>query len=278
MIQVTTLMDNSALPGSDLKTEHGFSCYVEYKGLNLLFDTGASEAFLANAQKLKIDLGHLQMLAISHGHYDHSGGVIPLLQAHHYKKLQMWTGRGFEQAKYSLNPQGLRFSGIDFNHQMLNAHNVQWNTTCSNVTMIYKGVWLVSLFDPIHPIEERNERFVTINEDGEPQVDQFLDEIALVLDVPQGLVMIVGCAHPGILNMVDALPKRFSKPLYALIGGIHLYDASEKRRSIVIDTLLERNIPMISLCHCSGEQAMALAKAKHAGFKENQVGTVFTFA
>ena len=104
---------------------------------------------------------------------------------------------------------------------------MMWHTLCSDTAMISRGVWLVTAFEENHPIEKPNERFVVKRRDKIVQ-DDFRDEIALVLDSPKGLIMVVGCSHPGILNMIDTVTSRFAKPIYLLMGGIHLFDVSEK--------------------------------------------------
>ena len=96
----------------------------------------------------------------------------------------------------------------------------------------------------------------------------------MVLDSPQGLVMITGCSHPGILNMIDAVDARFSKPLYALIGGIHLYDATPERRKVVTKGLADRAITLLGVSHCTGEEASGMLETSYPGYFANLAGTV----
>ncbi|MFA5570462.1 MAG: MBL fold metallo-hydrolase [Sphaerochaetaceae bacterium] len=276
MVKITTLIDNYAIEESSCKAEHGFSCFIEYEETRILFDTGQSDALLANAEKLGVDLSELDILILSHAHYDHTGGVVPLLTQFPYERLHLYTGRGFELGKYAQEKEGLRYLGPDFDQQYLSSKNVMWHSTCCDTVMVRKGVWLLSQFDRVHPIEGMNKRFIVDNGERVMKVDPFDDEVALVLDTPKGLVMIVGCSHPGILNMVDNLAHRFSKPLYALIGGIHLHDADEQRINIVSDTLMERDISILATSHCTGDRAVEVLKNRHQGFVENRAGTVIT--
>ena len=148
-----------------------------------------------------------------------------------------------------------------------------WHTVCNDTVMIHPGIWLVSGFERIHPIEQPNPRFV-IEDEGEKKIDTFSDEIAMVIDSPRGLVLIVGCSHPGILNIVDSVRSRFSKPLYALIGGIHLFDASSERRDAVVKDLIERSIPRLGASHCTGDEASHMLESSYSGYFPNMAGTV----
>jgi 7,8-dihydropterin-6-yl-methyl-4-(beta-D-ribofuranosyl)aminobenzene 5'-phosphate synthase len=88
--------------------------------------------------------------------------------------------------------------------------------------------------------------------------------------------MVVGCSHPGILNMIDTVTSRFAKPIYLLMGGIHLFDVSEKRRNYVIDEILRNKINRLGVSHCTGEEATKILKKNHKGFFVNQGGVVTT--
>lgn len=275
MVKLTTLVDNHALATSDLKSEHGFSCFIEVGPVRILFDTGMSSLFLQNAEMLGVDLSRISHVVISHAHYDHGGGVLHLLKKFSYQSLSLWTGKGFEYPKYADEAEGMRYLGPDFTTGHLNEHGIMWHTVCSDTVMIHPGIWLVGNFDRIHPIEKANPRFV-IERGAHKVVDDFSDEIALVVDTPKGLVLIVGCSHPGILNIVDSVRSRFSKPLYALIGGIHLYDASPERRDAVVKDLCEQSIPKLGVSHCTGDEAGALLAQACPGYFSNMAGTVMT--
>jgi 7,8-dihydropterin-6-yl-methyl-4-(beta-D-ribofuranosyl)aminobenzene 5'-phosphate synthase len=273
MVKITTLMDNHPLPNTRLSCEHGFSCFIEVGSLRMLFDTGKSEAFLRNSETLHVDLSKLDDVIISHAHYDHGGGVLSLLKTHSFQGLSMWTGRGFETPKYADESDTLRYLGVDFDAKTINHFGVMWHTVCDDTIMIHPGVWLVSGFSHLQPLEKPNPRFVIDQGQGR-MIDDFKDEISLVIDSPKGLILIVGCSHPGILNMLDSVQARFSRPLYALIGGIHLYDASPERREMVVHELIQRNIPKLGVSHCTGDEAAEELEKSCTGFFRNRAGTV----
>jgi 7,8-dihydropterin-6-yl-methyl-4-(beta-D-ribofuranosyl)aminobenzene 5'-phosphate synthase len=275
MVKITTLVDNHALPVKDLEAEHGFSCLVEVGAKRILFDTGTGKAFIRNAQRLGVDLSNLDDVVISHAHYDHGGGLVPLLETFSYPLLTLWTGKGFEDKKYADDPDGLRYLGPGFDRSNAEQNNVLWHTVCSDTVMIHPGIWLVSAFDRIHPFEQPNPRFL-VEHLQEKVVDDFCDEVSMVIDSPRGLVMIAGCSHPGILNMIDSVRSRFPKPLYALIGGIHLYDAAPERRDAVVHQLIAQDIPLLGVSHCTGDEASAILKERFPGYFANMAGTVTT--
>ncbi|MFA5514275.1 MAG: MBL fold metallo-hydrolase [Sphaerochaetaceae bacterium] len=278
MVKVTTLVDNNILPNSNLVKEHGFSCLVEKGKTKILFDTGCGKAVLNNAKALNVDLSDINHLVISHGHYDHSGGVRPLLETHSYEGLKLWTGLGFENPKFSDDKEGLRFVGIDFDQEYLSSKNVMWYTVGSTTAMIEHGIWVVTKFKRFFPFEQPNERFLIRNKVGQLVVDEFCDEIALVVDSPKGLIMIVGCSHPGILNMIQSVRELFAKPIYGLIGGIHLYDVNDQRRKCVIDELLASSIKSLGTLHCTGKKAIEILKEQHPSYFENVGGVASTYA
>ncbi|MFA6821858.1 MAG: MBL fold metallo-hydrolase [Sphaerochaetaceae bacterium] len=272
MLQITTLIDNTSKRGSDLLAEHGFSCLIERNGEKILFDTGASRAFIENAHRLGRDLSRLDHLVLSHRHWDHGGGVIPLLEEYTYPSLRLWSGQGYEDEKFSLEGESLRPNGVTFNREIINRHKVMWHTVCSNTVMISRGVWLITAFERRNPIEENNPRFRL--KDG--SIDPFDDEVALIVNSSQGLVLIVGCSHPGILNIIDATLERFGRPIYALLGGIHLSDTNQERRNTVLECLLTYPIEKIGVCHCTGGEAIEMIKKRAEGSFDNCSGATLT--
>ncbi len=271
---ITTLTDNNAKKGSGCKSEHGFSVLIEYNGSTILFDTGKSDLFIKNAQILNKDLSTIDSLVISHGHYDHGGGVKALLENFDYNRLTIYTGEGFLKRKFVVENGVERELGVNFDRHYLNSKKVIWRTVCHETLMIQPGFFLVSCFKHLKA-EHVNRRFLIEDEDG-VRIDHFTDEICLVIDTPKGLVMIAGCSHPGILSMIASVSERFSRPIYALLGGIHLYDADEGRRKMVLDALVELNLPLLGVSHCTGAEAAAYLEEHCPNFFLNNAGTITT--
>lgn len=271
---ITTLMDNTAEQDKGMVAEHGFSCLVELPHAVVLLDTGATGAFVQNARVLGKDLSKLDHIVISHGHFDHGGGVRALLEQCHPSHATFWVGKGFSDPKFSVKPTERSFKGNDFDAPYVRSQGIEWKTTVGGTTEIAKGVWLVTDFSRIHPMEQLNPRF-HVQRDGQDKVDDFSDEVMLVIESSLGLVLLVGCSHPGIVNMVDTVKSRFKAPIRALLGGIHLVDASEERTEWVLDALARRDIGTLGVSHCTGQSAAARLSALVEDFSVNAAGKVW---
>lgn len=269
---ITTLLDNHAPKDSPLAKEHGFSCYLETDDVKILFDTGASGACIHNAQELGVDLGTIDHLVLSHGHYDHGGGVPALLQQYNYPSLDFWAGKGAEDPKFVVEQTRMRYAGLSFDRAKLAQHHIVWHAVSSDTLLIAPGVWIVTNFTRTHLEEQPHNRFVVVR-NGTQQTDDFSDEVALVGETSKGLVLLVGCSHPGILNMIDTVQERFADPLYGIIGGIHLFDATSERFKLVLEKLIEKEIPLVGVCHCTGDKALQYLEKHCHGYIVNQGGT-----
>lgn len=312
-ITITTLIENDSL-STELACEPGLSLYIETPAATLLFDTGDSGKFLNNAEKLQCDLTAVDHIIISHGHHDHAGGVKPLItylqkeQAVHTPAQKaggtpaFWTGTGFTLPKFARSPEGLRPNGINFSEAWLQAQGISWNCVEAGKTEISPGIWLVTGFSPRNPLEPLNPRFVVSKGAGSRksyedetfretkssemlpaegdqleacQLDDFHDEVLLVLETSKGLVVLVGCSHPGILTMLQTVNRLFSEPLYALMGGLHLKDADETRITGVVEALKDLGIKKLGVSHCTGTSAVKVLRENLPEFFENHAGSVF---
>lgn len=260
-LQITTLMENSLGEHTGLSIEHGLSFLVEHGNTSLLFDTGRSGAFLDNARRLLKDTAKVTDVVLSHGHYDHTGGFLSFVESRDNQDYTLWTGDGFFTPKYARFQGSYQYLGNDFTKEELISRGVSLQTVKSKKTEIRDGIWLVTDFARVHTQEVPHARFVLYNEQTQQFTpDDFSDEIALVIETKQGLVILLGCSHPGLLNMLDAIEESFNQPIFALLGGTHLVEADEKRTCSTLDTLAERGIALMGLSHCTGEEAIALSK------------------
>ena len=258
MLQITALMDNQLTGRKDLLCEHGLSLHVVSEGKAILFDCGSSEKMLYNAKKLGIDLGKLDAVVLSHAHYDHAGGFRFL--AEQYPVGRVYTGPGFFEPKYARSDNCERNLSAGFDEDFLNKQGIAHNTV-DGVAEILPGIYAISGFPRREPMETIPDRFLRLTRAGFVP-DDFRDELCLALKADEGIVLLVGCAHPGILNMTRHVQSLLGKPIRAVLGGTHLVEADTPRVQRTVEELGRMGVTLLGLSHCSGERAESLLRQR----------------
>lgn len=269
--RIVTLVENTAGVHKGLRSEHGIAFYVELQGKSLLFDTGQSGAFFENAEKLKIDLTRIDALCLSHGHYDHSGGVRTLLMKG--MRPSVWIGKGFFDEKYAREGTTYEYVGNDFDAAYFQEQGVPYREVDTEIQEILPGAYAVTRFERTFPDETVNPRFWVLRK-GMFSQDTFEDEITLVLDTPRGLVVLLGCSHPGVKNILSSIKKRFSRKIYAVLGGTHMVEASESSIERSLKYFKEEGAELLGVSHCTGEKASKRIAERIPGFFENHTGSM----
>ncbi|MFH0785853.1 MAG: MBL fold metallo-hydrolase [Pseudomonadota bacterium] len=272
-MKITTLIENSPGEHKALTHEHGLSFFIETDALRILFDTGQSGAFLANAELLNVDLLGLDSVVISHGHYDHSGGFRSLTER--TTRFNLFLGQGFFREKYGQRGAACDYLGNNFDENFVQKQQISIKFVDEPLLEIASGVFLFSGFPRIHDDEIINRRF-QILEAGQLCQDPFDDEIVLAVDSPQGLVVFLGCSHPGMKNILDAVVQRTGRPLFAVLGGSHLVEASGTGMEESLHYLEKDSLKIVGLCHCTGQPAMdRLSAGNRRYFKIGTGSSVF---
>lgn len=252
MLSLTALMDNKPTEHKALIAEHGLSLHVQYGDRRLLFDCGSGANPLRNAHRLGVDLKDLDAVILSHSHYDHAAGFRDLTESG-LGSRDLYTGPNFFEAKYAKN--GVRFTNLACG---FDAGFLEENGICHHevrgVEELFPGVWLISGFPRVHSFETIPERFVRRTEAGFV-TDDFGDEVCMALEIEGRLAVLVGCSHPGILNMMTQVSRLLGKPIRAVFGGTHLVEADENRIRETIRSLREMGLEILGLSHCSGDAA-----------------------
>ena len=275
MLRITALMDNKPTEHKALIAEHGLSLYVEYNGRRILFDCGSGANPLYNAHKLGIDLNELDCVILSHSHYDHAAGYRDLIEAG-LGSTQLYTGPHFFEPKYAEN--GVRHTDLSagFGQDFLAANGI-CRTVIDGHTEIFPGVHLISGFPRIHDFETIPGRFVRRAENRFIP-DDFCDEVCLALETGNGLSVLVGCSHPGILNMICQVRATLQKPIHSVFGGTHLVEADGQRIDATVARLKELGLEILGLSHCSGDAAdHAICAMSHIQGCHLGVGDSFFF-
>ena len=257
MVSVTVLMENSPAVNKSLKYEHGLSLFIKTPKNKILFDFGSSDIFLYNAQRMDINLNDLDVVVCSHGHYDHSGGFADFVSKYKIKKFI--TGEGFFEPKYRADDSKFAYIGNPFNKQLLLDNNIE-HIECKDVYKIDDNCYVFSGFKRTTPYEEASSNFVCGNLNEDMKVDNFNDEICLVIKTDNELCLLTACSHPGIVNMVKSVGEYFNSNVTSIYGGIHLVEADDERIKNTIADMKKLGLKKAVFCHCSGNKVKEVIK------------------
>lgn len=240
--------------------EHGLSIYIETHGYKLLFDTGASKMFADNAKQLDIDLSRIEALIISHGHYDHTGGVPVFCQQNAKASIYMHKD-GFRES-YGLKGDDMekQSCGIRWTEQERNVIKPRIHLT-DRLLWISDDI-VVSGYIPNQGDGILREKFYVKNSNGTFEEDSMSHEQILVVREVKGIYVFSGCSHKGIIPAIEYAKEIFpGEQIAGLIGGMHLYSADEKTRAAVIEQVRNYDIDMIVPVHCTGMEAICALKS-----------------
>lgn len=272
MLRITTLIENELDKDQSLNWEHGISYLIQSQGKKILFDTGQSGEFINNAKKLDVDLSDLDYVVISHSHYDHSGGLKKLIQSYQ-ADFKLILGQDFFKGKYSLEGDIYRYTGSDFDREYLREKNIEVEFV-EDIKYLTENIMVITNFKRDPQYENTNETMY-VKEDEGYKLDEFKDEVSLVVDTEKGLVVLVGCSHPGIVNILEEIRSKTGKEIYQVIGGLHLMKEDDEKINNIIDYLKEKEIEKISACHCTGKQGETmLSQQMEEEFQRNSTGDI----
>jgi len=279
MITLRCIVDNTVIRGSDLWGEHGEAIAIETPDGKLLFDTGQSgDVLLHNADQMGIDLLQMDALALSHAHYDHTGGLASFL-THSRPSLPLYAHPDLFRERYAIKDGQPRSIGIRMTQTDLSLRSDLHLS--AKPSEILPGVWTTGEITTRREFEGRSSHhFVRVDDSWQP--DPYQDDLSLVLQTSQGLVVVCGCCHAGLLNTLTQIQQSFSQPLRAIVGGTHLAAVGSEVLDHVMVELRERcegRVPDLYLNHCTGEHALAvLAHTFGDKVLPCPAGTVLMFA
>ena len=273
-IRITTLSENTA--NYSFLAEWGLSILVEVDGLRILMDTGLSFSAVHNAHLMGIDLATIDRIVLSHGHADHTGGLREVLRRR--GEVEVIAHPDIWASKYVRRDgeKEEQYNGIPFSREELESCGARFNLVREPVRITDRVVTTGEI--PMLSGYEEIENNLFVKEGGMLQPDRLADDLALVIDTDFGLVVILGCAHRGVINTLRQAQNLTGKELvYAAIGGTHLFRASDERIEQTIADLKEMGIQRLGVSHCTGFRATArLAEEFEAIFFLNNAGTRLT--
>lgn len=274
-VDITVLCNNDSVCGQ-IRTEHGLSMHVSTPSGNLLFDTGQSDVFLDNAEALQISLNKLSALVLSHGHYDHTGGVA--YNAALFRNLPIYFHPDALKDRYRRMDDGTAKSiGIPRTSFNLFQHPDSRVVHTSRPVEVLKDIRVTGTIPRTTSFEDTGGPFYL---DRECTLeDGIADDQALWINASCGVIVLLGCAHAGVINTLRYIETlTHPRKICAVIGGFHLKSASEHRLCRTIDALKRFDLTMLAPCHCTGEKATEdLAAAFPKIFDQCHGGSRFTF-
>jgi 7,8-dihydropterin-6-yl-methyl-4-(beta-D-ribofuranosyl)aminobenzene 5'-phosphate synthase len=268
-LQITTLSENTAGLGN-LLGERGLGILVETGEVNILFDTGRSISASHNADLLGVDLSRINKIVLSHGHSDHTGGLRQVLRKIR-KEIEIIAHPDIWAVRYNIKEAN--YIGIPFHRQTLESLGARFNLTKEPVRITANVMTSGEI--PMTTDYEKIEPHLQIEEGGGFKPDKLLDDQALIINTEPGLVVILGCAHRGIINtLYHARWLTGVKTIHAVLGGCHLIDATEERVYLTIAALKELDVQRIGVSHCTGLPASAIMAQEFGDrFFFNNAGT-----
>lgn len=265
-MKISVLTENKALKKGFIP-EHGLSLYIEHDGKKVLFDTGQTDIYIRNASLLGIDLAKTNYIVLSHGHYDHCGGLafLPLPSDTNNKYKEIYIHKEAFHPKYSLNKSTGNKKYIGIPNAARKHLSVKDNLVLTQgCTSISRDIILAGDIPKTNEFENANTDYYC-EKKGKVVPDVFNDEQMLIWKTQKGLAIFLGCSHPGIINCINYANTIFpDKKIHIVAAGMHLNNASDKYISDVVRNLKYFDIKNILPMHCAGCRATNKIKEKFA--------------
>lgn len=278
-MKITILVDNTTLIDAYYRAEPAFAAWVEDGETKILFDCGYSDVILYNADAMGIDLLTADAIIFSHGHSDHTWGLIPILQrinriASHGQPSPHLRFIGHPASFWSRTCKGVPECGPLITPERLSRFGDVIGT--SQPRYLTEKLIFLGEIPSVFPYEQRQERGTLITPDG-PAPDLIPDDSALVGLTSEGLVIVTGCAHAGICSVIErAIEITGERRIRDVIGGFHLYQSSPDTIGQVSGYLHTIQPAELHPCHCTGQRA-TISFADLLSLDDTGVGTVLEY-
>lgn len=259
MLQFTILSENT-VKMNDLLAEWGLSIFIKTEKIKILYDCGKSITAAHNAQRIGINLNEIDVILLSHSHYDHTGGLLEILSRINKEQIDIIVHPQIWAERYNRS-QGEKdkFMGILFRSQQIDNYGAKFRYTTKPLkitrNILTSGeIPMITNFEcfdtNIKRLMKKDNKFIP---------DYILDEQAIFIQTKEGLIVLTACAHRGIINtLYHAQNITGEKRIYAVIGGIHLLHSSIERIEKTIELFKKLNIQRLYLGHCTGLNAITL--------------------
>lgn len=274
-IRLTILCENNVDKVSPygLLGEHGFACHLQTPDGEFLFDTGGGMTIMNNAKLLGIDFTKLQGIMFSHGHFDHTGGFKQVLEI--TGKIPVYAHPDLFSEHFSQNSGKLTKIGVPWPQEELEQLGADF-TFSAEPYEVAAGLTLSGDVPRLSSVETGDPNLLSLDKSGQHVADPLHDDLSLFINTDKGLVILLGCAHAGLINIIDhAIKVTGQEKIYMVIGGTHLKFCSDEQMDATLNRLEELNVEKIGTSHCTGLRgARILADRFGDKFFFASVGTV----
>ena len=257
---ITVICENRAAAPVGVAGEYGFAALIEKDGEKILFDTGQGIALKSNAAALRTDLSRVNQLVLSHGHFDHTGGLAQALTAS--GGAEVVAHPDIFDSKYSRIPFGTEtrhfYIGIPYRREFLESSLGASFSMKTDYTEIAPGVWFSGEI-PRKIAFEKPDAALMVKREGRFVEDPMLDDASILVETDSGPVIVAGCAHAGIVNVMNHFREKTGhNSFHAVIGGTHLGFSEELEQVVkTMDAFEEMGLDLVAVSHCTGNEAAA---------------------
>jgi 7,8-dihydropterin-6-yl-methyl-4-(beta-D-ribofuranosyl)aminobenzene 5'-phosphate synthase len=262
MTAITVLVENTAR-GAGLLGEHGLAWWIDTGAHRVLFDTGQGMALVPNAARLGVDLTQADAIVLSHGHFDHVGGLAAALRAAPRAAVVLHP-RAVEPKFTGADPAAARRLSIPFVETEAFRDAGRRVVATRAPAEVAPGIWATGEIPRMNDFEDTGGPFFLDAALTRP--DPLADDQALYLPTPAGTIVLLGCAHAGVINTLAHITRLTGgAPVRALIGGAHLENASARRLEETVSALRAYRPQQMGFCHCTGLAAIQRLWAEFPG-------------
>lgn len=280
--KMTVVVENTVampfIPGvqAGLLGEHGLAVLIENEAGRWLYDTGRGKALMPNLTTLGVAADSINGVILSHGHLDHVSGLAALLKQR-TTPLPVYAHPGIFIRRFHKPGDTLKPVGMTPNQTKLEGMGAVFHFN-EKATMLVPGLWLTGPIPRNNPFETIREPFVVEGSQG-LSPDLIWDEQALAIEREQDLLILSGCAHAGIVNIINRVKEiRPGKKIFGIMGGLHLLNAGRERLDLTIEALRAEKVEFVAVGHCTGFlETAAIAAVLPEVFKNMNAGVSFVF-
>jgi 7,8-dihydropterin-6-yl-methyl-4-(beta-D-ribofuranosyl)aminobenzene 5'-phosphate synthase len=275
--KLTVLVENHVCDLPGLKAENGFCILIEKNGSSYLYDTGRSGVCVQNAVVMGKDITKVSKIFLSHGHLDHTGGLAKTLAAiGHPVEIVAHPDVFGKKVMGRMFPIGIPFTEKELKDNFKVTFNFQ-----KGFSKVADGIWLTGEV-PMLNDKETIPAQAKVEINGRLERDLIPDDNSLVIETGKGLVVVMGCGHRGVINILSYIKKTLNKPVHAIIGGMHMESADPEHVKFVekeLQTFIHHDhTQVLAPCHCTGEHEVTELKNDFPEiFIDTHGGTTFEF-